>query len=250
MKMIHTFLITFLVGVFFGLPGSVDAWNSQKQYDQYSSSHTYDKGKRHHQRYDQSYPKYKRYKHYKKKHHRNTPSWKDYQRRLQHRFNFSPKRHYHRYNKSYDNNYTFSEGWELIRKDRPEKALDIFRRIAINSPYEGEAKIGYAIAAAQNNQMYDGVVAMRRALKYDPDSLNRVHIDDTLRRKIHMLTENYQSSFYGLSSSDKHFMVASLFYLMNDHDRCIEALEKNQTAHDQAVSTINLYRLARYEAYN
>ncbi len=56
MKMIHTFLITFLVGVFFGLPGSVDAWNSQKQYDQYGSSHTYDKGKRHHQRYDHSYP--------------------------------------------------------------------------------------------------------------------------------------------------------------------------------------------------
>lgn len=250
MKMFYTFLSIFLVGVFFGLPGSVDARNSQKNYDQYDSSHTYDKNKRHHKRYDHSYPKHKRYRHYKRKHHRNTPSWKNYQRRLQHRFNFSTKRYSHRYNKSNYNNYTFSEGWELIRKDRPEKALDIFRHIAINSPNEGEAKIGYAIAAAQNRQMHDGVVAMRRALKYDPDSLNRVHIDDTLGREIHKLTQNYQSSFYGLSSSDKYFMVASLYYLMNDHDRCIEALGKNQAARDQTVSTLNLYRLAGYEAYN
>ena len=98
--------------------------------------------------------------------------------------------------------------------------------------------------------MHDGVVAMRRALKYDPDSLNRVHIDDTLGREIHKLTENYQSGFYGLSSSDKYFMVASLYYLMNDHDLCIEALGKNQAARDQTVSTMNLYRLAGYEAYN
>ena len=41
-------------------------------------------------------------------------------------------------------------------------------------------------------------------------------------------------------------MVASLFYLMNDHDHCIEALKNNQAAPDQAVSTINLYRLAGY----
>ena len=135
MKMIITILITFLVGIFFGFPGSVDARNSQKQYNHNGSSHTYDKRKRHLKRYDQSYPTYKRYKHNKRKHHRKTPSWKNYQRRLQHRFNFSPKRHYHRYNKSYGNNYTFSEGWELIRKDRPDKTLDIFRRIAINSPY-------------------------------------------------------------------------------------------------------------------
>lgn len=73
--------------------------------------------------------------------------------------------------------------------------------------------------AAQNRQMFDGVVAMRRALKYDPDALNRVSVDDRLRREIHELTENYQSRFHGLSASDTHFMTTSLNYLMNDLDR-------------------------------
>jgi uncharacterized protein YdcH (DUF465 family) len=80
--------------------------------------------------------------------------------------------------------------------------------------------------------------------------LNRISVDDTLRREIHELTENYQSRFHGLSASDTHFMTASLYYLMNDLDRCMAALEKNQAAGDRAVSTLNLYRLAGYEAYN
>ena len=47
------------------------------------------------------------------------------------------------------------------------------------------------------------------------------------------------------SASDTHFMVASLYYLMNDPDRCMAALEKNRALNDQAVSTLNLYHLTR-----
>lgn len=252
MKSLHLYIVMVLALLFFWVTGSAGAWNSQRRYydDPHGSSYTYDKGKRHHPRYDRSYPKHKQYRHYQRKHYRNTPSWKNYNRRLHYRFNGFSKKHYPGSTYRYDTDYTFSEGWELVGKDRPEKALDIFGHFAKKSPYEGEAKIGFAIAAAQNRRMFDGVLAMRRALKYDPDSLNRVPVDDALRREIHELTENYQSRFHGLSASDTHFMVASLYYLINDLDRCIAALEKNHAAGDNAVSTINLYRLAGYEAYN
>lgn len=251
MKSLHLSIAMFLALVFFWITGSADAWNSQRRYyDPHGSGYTYDKGKKHHPRYDRNYPKHKQYRHYKRNHHRNSPSWKNYNQRLHYRFNGFGKKYYHGSNYRYKKDYTFSEGWELIRKDRPEKALQLFRHLAGNAPYEGEAKIGVAIAAAQNRQMFDGVVAMRRALKYDPDALNRVSVDDRLRREIHELTENYQSRFHGLSASDTHFMVASLYYLMNDLDRCMAALEKNQAAGDRAVSTLNLYDLAGYEAYN
>ncbi|MDT8379965.1 MAG: hypothetical protein RQ739_13840 [Desulfotignum sp.] len=250
MKSIHLYTTMVLALVFFWMTGSAGAWNSQRRhYDSPRSSHMYD-NRSEYPGYGHSNPKYRQNRPYKKKDYRNTPSWKDYHRRLHHRFNgFSPK-DYHRTINRYDNDHTFSHGWELIRKDRPEKALQIFRQLAGKTPYEGEAKIGVAIAAAQNRQMFDGVVAMRRTLKYDPDALNRVSVDDTLRREIHELTENYQSRFHGLSASDTHFMVASLYYLMNDLDRCVTALEKNYAAGDRAISTLNLYRLAGYEAYN
>lgn len=239
MKSLHPYITIVLALVFFWVSGSANAWNSQqRQYDPYGSGYGYN---------DRRYPKHKQYRHYNKKHHRNTPSWKNYNRRLHYRFNGVYKNQYQGSNHRYEKAYTVSEGWELIIKDRPKKALDIFGHFAKNSPHEGDAKIGYAIAAAQNRQMFDGVVAMRRALKYDPDSLNRVPVDDTLRREIHELTKNYQSRFYGLTESDKQFMIASLYYLMNDLDRCIAALKKNHAARDQAVSTLNLYHLVGYE---
>ena len=251
MKSIHPYITMVLALVFFWVSGPANAWNSQQRhYDPYGSGHGYDNRQGDHPRYDRRYPKHKQYRHHKKKHYRNTPSWKNYNRRLHYRFNGFGKKRYHGSNHRYHTDYTFSEGWELIRKDRPEKALQIFRQLAGNAPYEGKAKIGVAIAAAQNRQMFDGVVAMRRSLKYDPDALSRVFVDDTLRREIHELTENYQSRFHGLSASDTHFMVASLYYLMNDLDRCITALEKNHAAGDRAISTLNLYRLAGYEAYH
>ena len=248
MKSIYPYIAIVLTLVFLLVSGSANAWNSQRRhYDPYGSSHKYDRRSGHHPRYDRSYPKHKQYRHYQRKYYRNTPSWKNYNRRLHYRFKGFYKNPYHGSNNHYDSDYTIPQGWELIRKDRPEKALQIFRRLAGNAPYEGEAKIGIAIAAAQNRQMFDGVVAMRRALKYDPDSLNRVPVDNTLRREIHELTKNYQSRFYGLTESDKQFMIASLYYLINDLDRSIAALEKNHAAGDQAVSTRNLYHLAGYE---
>jgi len=250
MKSIHLYTAMVLALVFFWMTGSAGAWNSQSRYyDSPRRGQTYD-NQSGYPGDGRSYRKYRHNRPYQTKDYRNTPSWKDYHRRLHYRFNGFDKKYYHGSNYRDDTDYTFSEGWELVRKDRPEKALQLFRQLAGTAPYEGEAKIGVAIAAAQNRQMFDGVVAMRRALKYDPDALNRISVDDTLRREIHELTENYQSRFHGLSASDTHFMTASLYYLMNDLDRCMAALEKNQAAGDRAVSTLNLYRLAGYEAYN
>ncbi|MDZ7667502.1 MAG: hypothetical protein U5K27_19595 [Desulfotignum sp.] len=183
MKTLHPYIAIVLALVFFWVSGSANAWNSQQRhYDPYGSGHGYNDRKGHHPRYDRSYPKHKQYRHHKRKHYRNTPSWKNYNRRLYYRFNGFSKKYYHGSNHRYNTDYTFSEGWELVR---------------------------------------------------------------------HELTKNYQSRFYGLTESDKQFMIASLYYLINDLDRCIAALEKNHAAGgDRAVSTRNLYHLAGYEAYN
>jgi hypothetical protein len=93
--------------LFFWVTGSAGAWGSQRRYydDPHGSSYTYDKGKRHHPRYDRSCPKHKQYRHYQRKHYRNTPSWKNYNRRLHYRFSGFSKKHYHGSTHRYDTDY-------------------------------------------------------------------------------------------------------------------------------------------------
>ena len=247
MKLLLNIVTIFIISLAFSWPVTAVAWNRQ---DQYKAD---DKQKRHYK------------KHYRNSHPGNTPNWEDYHHRLRHRFNFNRhsdkkysyrhsnrKQHYgHSYrpysHDSRDRYYTSAQGWDLIKKDRFHEALDLFGEVASIYPNRGEPKIGYAIVAAQSRQMFNGVRAMRRALLYEPEALNRVQVDSRLYSRLKRLVSEYQSSFHGLSRSDTHFMVASLYFMMGRQDHCRRELEKNDAENDRAPSTINLYRLAGYQ---
>ena len=200
-----------------------------------------------HDRYhkgDRSHHYYKHHRHHKKYHPRHTPNWDDYHHRLHYRFNFHSHVHpwhYHDYPR-----YTDSNGWEMIKKDRPRKAMEIFDELADRNPNRGEPKVGLAIAAAQSRQMSEGVRFMRRALKDDPESLNRIRMTPKLYEPIKQVAEEYRSGSHRLNPGDKHFMGAALYYLMGELDICFEEIEKGTAVNDQNSSTMNLHRLAGY----
>ena len=266
MNLLKNIWIVFISATFLSLPPAVSAWN-QRSYH-----------KDHRDYYEKSYDRHhKKYRHQKKFHPKKNPSWENYQHRLQHRFNFREHNHkryrfhdhkekryrfrdhnekryrfrdhsYNRY-REYRHDETPSHGWELVKKGRSQKALNVFSRIANRYPYDGEPKIGYAVAAAQSRQMYDGVRAMRRALRYDPDSLDRIRVDGKLYDELYELAKGYQRRTHGLDSADRHFMAASLYYLIGERENYLEALEKNHEADDRSQSTMNLYRLAGYDGH-
>lgn len=210
-------------------PGTATAQNSDERYQEQD----------HHSRFYADNGNAK--KHYPGR----TPNWKNYQRRLYRHFNF--RRHGYYWDDYETSRYTVSQGWEMIKKERADKAMQIFHHLADSNPDWGEPKVGYAIAVAQSRQMPDGIRYMRRALRQYPESLNQIQIRGDLYSPVKKVAEGYRSGYRGLDPEDQHFMVASLYYLMGEIDICFEELEKGSAADDRDQSTINLRQIAGYE---
>jgi hypothetical protein len=64
--------------------------------------------------------------------------------------------------------------WRLPEKERPVEAQRVFAALAKTHPLQGSPKIGYAVAIADIGQLSKGAVAMRQALRIDPDALHYV----------------------------------------------------------------------------
>ena len=257
MRRLKQIWIFITLAAFLSIPPAASAWNQRSYYKTHSghTDHIEKMSNRHH----------KRFRHHKNFHSKHSPSWKNHQHRLHYRFglrshghhrfryhsfrghgyNWFQRHGYERFRKYHSVNRSF-RGWDLIRKGHSHNALRVFGSIASRHPHAGEPKIGYAIAAAQARRMDDGVRAMRRALRYDPDSLSRVRLHGSLYNELHRLAKRYQSRSHGVDSSDRYFMAASLYYLMGERENYIEVLEKNHATRDRSKSTINLYRLAGF----
>ncbi len=88
-----------------------------------------------------------------------------------------------------------------------------------------------------------GVWAMRRAFRVDPESTHYIVIDDKLRPMIRTLLERYQGvSAPNGNITDAAFMLASLHYLLRDLDHARSAIERASEEGDRTESTANLAR--------
>jgi len=145
-----------------------------------------------------------------------------------------------------DSNY----GWQQLASGNPKGALKTFATQASNSPKKGNYKIGYALSAAEGGNYSKGVWAMRRAAKIDPDSLHYLSLDSELEAVINNLVEDYNNSDDSkINETDRGFMVATLNYLLHNHEAAQQALP----VHDKQSSTVNvagLIQQMRVEATN
>lgn len=177
-----------------------------------------------------------RYDHYR--HYRYDPFDRHY-----HRHHWHHRHHYHHYPR-FRVSYDINDGWNFIKKDRSNTALEIFEDLDNSNPGSGIPKLGYSIAAADTDRLGKSVWAMRRALIFHPGALYQFKPDVQLKNKIKQLVSKFQGRSHGLSEKDAFFMQASLYYLAGDKISCLQAIRLNKDANDTSDSAKNLYYMA------
>jgi hypothetical protein len=149
---------------------------------------------------------------------------------------------------SIDYQEDYARGWNLLREDRPAEALQAFGHYAQANPSEGMPKVGYALALAELGRLDKGIRAMRRALQENPEALPYMAIDEKLRPKVERTAARYeQAEQFSGNDPGGSFMLAALYYLLDDMDTAQKAMERNIDSYDTSTSAKNLKRLIEEE---
>jgi hypothetical protein len=137
--------------------------------------------------------------------------------------------------------WTLAEAWGLLADGRPGEAADAFDCLAEAIPDDGLPLVGYALAAALLDEHDVAVANMREALRADPETLRYVPEDERLHGQLTRLVEHYEyraRQQYG--DLDALFMVASLWYLLNQERAAHYAIDIAATLGDSDPSTVSL----------
>lgn len=136
------------------------------------------------------------------------------------------------------------QGWTVLADGDYGQALSFFGREAQANPEAGLPKAGYAIAVASSGDLDKGVWAMRRAFRYEPDTLSLLVDKTALHPAIDELIARYE---YVLQEEgiqrDEAFMVAALNYLKGDREAAGAAASLAAENGDTSRSFENLSRL-------
>ena len=145
---------------------------------------------------------------------------------------------------SIDSQEDYARGWNLLREDRPAEALQAFGHYAQANPSEGMPKVGYALALADLGRLDKGIRAMRRALQESPEALPYVPIGEKLCPKVERTPVRYeQVDQFFENDTGGSFMLAALYYLLDDMDKAQKAMARNTDSYDTSTSAKNLKRL-------
>lgn len=133
--------------------------------------------------------------------------------------------------------YSDNEGWDWLAKGNTDYALDIFAIQSQQNLNSGIPKVGFAIAAAANNEMDRATRAMRKAIRIDANALDKININN-IKPTIETLTENYML-ISNKNNTNNAFMVAVLSYLNQDYSTANNLIAEN----DKSQSANNLRKL-------
>jgi tetratricopeptide (TPR) repeat protein len=141
---------------------------------------------------------------------------------------------------NYPDNYS-DNAWETLAQGQAQIALRQFSKEAQAYPKAAVPKIGYALSAAIAGDLKQGVIAMRRAFKIDPESLHYFHIGQGLIPPVSQLISKYQHKLsHRGRRKNEAFMVAALSYLIQDYTTAYQALERAERDGDRSRSFKNL----------
>jgi hypothetical protein len=108
-------------------------------------------------------------------------------------------------------------------------------------PDDGLPLIGFALSASLLDQHEEAITAMRSALRSDPEALRYVPDDERLHGQLAGLVEHYEyRARHEFGDVDALFMVAALWYLLNQEDTAHYAVGVAVTLGDGDASTLNL----------
>ncbi len=136
-----------------------------------------------------------------------------------------------------------SHSWSLLRSGRTVVALGEFANEAHRHPSHGLPKIGYALATSASGDLDRGSLAMRRAMRIDPNAAHYVVLEEELGYLLDRLVKEYDAWGRTAAEPDTAFMLVSLHYLRGDIDAAHVALEHLIETGDRSASTAGLRRL-------
>jgi hypothetical protein len=142
------------------------------------------------------------------------------------------------------------DAWSVLRSGDLEAARSMFSDLVYALPYEGEARIGYALASGLLYRDSAAVSAMRRALRDEPSALRGVPQDPVLREHFRSLLEFYADrARRNFGDLDALFMVAALRYLLDEPSVAYFAADAAIRSGDDDQATANLKRLIEETMY-
>lgn len=137
------------------------------------------------------------------------------------------------------NDTKYADNWDALAQGSYHSALRGFGDEATAQPRKGTPKIGYALASAMSGDLDRGAWAMKRALKYDPESLNYLQLDAEFKPVLEDLIGRYETQ----SHADAVLMTASLHFLNGDSGAAGQTLAqygqyRNETGFAQLVALV------------
>jgi len=116
-------------------------------------------------------------------------------------------------------------GWAALARGDDRAALQHFSQMAMANPRQGIPKVGYALAAAGAGDLDRGSWAMRRALRYDAESLHYLQVSDGLSARLDTLVTHYQDRLVNQgNNSNTVAMLGALHYLQGDRESARQVL--------------------------
>lgn len=141
--------------------------------------------------------------------------------------------------------WTAANGWAALRRAEPVEAMQIFAALRGWDPYDGEASIGYALAAGLAGDDVTAADAMRRGLRDDPAALERVPDDAPMRVHVRTLLRRAAARARSdVTDLDALFMVAVLNFVLDEHAISYYAVDGAIRAGDTDDSALNLMEMA------
>ena len=141
------------------------------------------------------------------------------------------------------------ESWSFLTEGRPLAALRAFGTQAQTDPNKGAPKVGYALASAAMGELEQGIWAMRRAFKYDPEGVHYVTLSEDMEPAVRDLIAEYE---HLESSSAKDpgppFMLAALHFLRRDLGSAQTSIDRAYSYGESEVSGSNLKLMIENES--
>ena len=187
--------------------------------------------------FDSSYERDRYYSSYSKPLTYRQPRYKSTYRQLRYRWPEYEARQGQSWSQS-SYSYRENEGWDKLSRGRSEYAMDIFAIQSQQQPDNGIPRLGFALAAAKKGETARAARAMRRAVRIDPDALDRLPINRKLKTTLAALSADNRR---GAADNDPNraFLRATLFYLQEDYTSARQQITRN----DRSASARALKRM-------
>jgi hypothetical protein len=121
---------------------------------------------------------------------------------------------------------TDGKGWTLLREGEPVRALGSFTARLMSTPSDGNARIGFAIAASLYGDDTTAIDAMRAAVRLNPETVRGFEADAEVGLLLRPLVNRYNEAAARQDGpSDDRFMTAALHCLLREYDEARYVLE-------------------------